>query len=209
MAMDTSAFRGTASAPKTNRKFFQKNKQGQLEEVFLPDDAFRTPPFGRYNLRLKALGEPYERTGGQFGPERKIRFVFKVMSEGPAKGFMFGVPMTCWRKNADGDWYLNVGPGSQVGKLITAARGKPVAIGEGFDFLSILNLDVNAAVDPSEQYNDQGEVTAVYGNIVKDSYKPVSGAGQAALPAAEPEADPEPEPVAVTAGANPFVGDDD
>lgn len=213
MAVDTAQFSGKATAPKIDRKFYTKTKGGQIEEVFLPDSAFETPTFGRYTIRIKALGEPYEQTS-QYGPEKKIRFVFKVMGpDGPCKGRMFGVPMTIMRKNAHGEWYHNVGEGSQVGKLIAAARGKPIDIkgGERFSYLDFLNLDLNAAIDPSEKTDEEGNVVAVYANFVKDSFK---SASQQALPEAEPVsataalADDDDEPAAAHTG-NPFLDDDD
>lgn len=196
---DTSAFNTQGRIGGGPQTFFVKDKNGVISEVEIPREQFQAPMDGAYHLKLKALSAPFERTDGTYGPSRQVRAVFVVKAPGnPNDKRMFSCPLSIAKPNkATGNWQSNITNKSAPGQMIVAIRGKAIGEGEPINLLDYLNGDFRAMVSQTTKTSEFG--VEVYGNIVKDSWKPL---GQQQMA--------EPEPVGVAAApANPYLSDDD
>lgn len=201
MAVDQSAFQTQGSIPRTVPSYFVKDKNGVIAEVEIGYDQFKPPVDGSYHLKLKGMTAPFE-MDGQYGPSKNIRVAILVKAPGTGNDKrMFSQMLAIAKKDKQGKWYPNITAKSAVGQMIGCIRGKEIAENEPINLLDYLNGEFRAMVQQTTKTTENG--VEVYGNIIKDTWKPVGEQSPEAVP------EPEPQPVAAAVNGNPFMTDDD
>jgi hypothetical protein len=198
MAVDQSVFQTQGSAAKAPSTYYVK-QNGVISEVEITADQFKAVSPGYHRLRLRGMSAPFEMTG-EYGVSRNVRVVFQVRDQGTEEKRMFSQLLTIAKPDKSGGWRPNITEKTAVGQMIGVMRGKPIAENEPINVLDYLNGKFAAMVDQTAKPGQNG--MEVYGNVVKDTWKPV---GQTALPNTEPL----PPALQPTAAPNPFMDSDD
>lgn len=127
----------TATASIDRDKWRKTNKG--LQKVEVGPAEYSAVKDGEKHVRLTGYADPFE-IDGQYGKSTCTRIEFLILEPAKLARQRFDVLVT-----------LKVGPRSNLGKIVTAARNQEIEVGEEIDIADLLNNELWVTTEGTEK----------------------------------------------------------